>query len=284
MELKITKYQQPAAVEFNYEELTAELKAKLSEYEGLVYTEETIKEAKADRAKLNSLAKALNDERIRLEREYMQPFGDFKAKINELIQLIKAPCGIIDQQVKEYEEACKAKKKEDIEKLFEAECFPEWLDVTLIFDVKWLNASVSLKKVEDDLTTWRKKITEDLETLKTLPEYSFEATESYKKNLDLGSALRTAAQLSDLAKRKAEAEAKKAAEEAKREEETNRRMAENAQNGENQDFNTKVEEVSTENEKAEKRDWVAFKAYLTIYEANMLKSFFERNNIKFERG
>lgn len=75
MELKVNEYQLPEQILFNYEELKAELTEKVQHYETLVYTDDQIKEAKADRATLNKLKKALSDERIRREREYMQPFG-----------------------------------------------------------------------------------------------------------------------------------------------------------------------------------------------------------------
>ena len=81
MELKIEKYNKPQAIEFNFEELKQELAEKVKMYETLVYTDDQIKEAKADRASLNKLKTALNDERLRLEREYMQPFNEFKEKI-----------------------------------------------------------------------------------------------------------------------------------------------------------------------------------------------------------
>ena len=103
MELKINEVQLPEQITFNYEELKQELTEKVSMYETLVYTDEQIKEAKVDKASLNKLKKALNDERIRREKEYMKPFDDFKAKINEIIDIIDKPVALIDKQVKEYE-------------------------------------------------------------------------------------------------------------------------------------------------------------------------------------
>ena len=82
MELKVNEVALPEKITFNYEELKEELQEKAHTYEVIVYDEEQIKEAKADRAKLNNLKKTLNDERIRREKEYMIPFNDFKAKIN----------------------------------------------------------------------------------------------------------------------------------------------------------------------------------------------------------
>lgn len=88
MELKVNEYQLPEQILFNYEELKAELTEKVQHYETLVYTDDQIKEAKADRATLNKLKKALSDERIRREREYMQPFNEFKSRINEILALL----------------------------------------------------------------------------------------------------------------------------------------------------------------------------------------------------
>lgn len=96
MELRVNEVQLPEQITFNYEELKEEIAGKVSHYETLVYTDDQIKEAKADRADLNKFKKALNDERIRREREYMQPFQDFKDKIDEIIAIIDKPIMLID--------------------------------------------------------------------------------------------------------------------------------------------------------------------------------------------
>lgn len=88
MELKVNEVSIPEQITFNYDELKRDLIDKVSTYETLVYTDDQIKQAKADKANLNKLKKALNDERIRREKEYMKPFNDFKSKINEIICII----------------------------------------------------------------------------------------------------------------------------------------------------------------------------------------------------
>ena len=96
MELRVNEVQLPEKIEFNYEELKQELEQKVKYYSTLVYTDEQIGDAKADRSDLNKLKKALNDERIRREREYMQPFHEFKMRINEIIEIIDRPVTLID--------------------------------------------------------------------------------------------------------------------------------------------------------------------------------------------
>ena len=179
MELKVKEVSIPKNITFNYEELKQELTDKVSMYESLVYTDENIKEAKADRANLNKLKKALNDERIRREKEYMQPFNDFKSKINEIISIIDKPVQLIDKQIKTYDEKLKADKENEIMEYWKSEVdadhIPDGMTIDAIFDTKWLNASVSMKVVKEAINTAVDKFKTDMETLSNLPEFGFEA-------------------------------------------------------------------------------------------------------------
>ena len=103
MELQIKAYQaQP--IEWNYEALKTELLSKLEDYKHLQYTAEQITMAKADRANLNNLKKALSDERIRRKKEFLEPFETFEKQVKELCNLIDEPVQLIDTQIKEVEE------------------------------------------------------------------------------------------------------------------------------------------------------------------------------------
>ena len=53
----------PQSIDFNFEEIKSELEEKLIKYKNLVVTEDGIKAAKADKAKLNKLAAAIEDKR-----------------------------------------------------------------------------------------------------------------------------------------------------------------------------------------------------------------------------
>ena len=161
MELKMHEYQLPEKILFNYEELKRELTEKVSHYETLVYTDDQIKEAKADKAALNKLKKALNDERIRREREYMAPFADFKTKINEIIGIIDKPIAVIDTQVRAYEEQQKEDKLKKIKELCGTLAVPEGLSFEKIYNPKWLNASTSMKSIAEQMNAAIEKFHQD---------------------------------------------------------------------------------------------------------------------------
>lgn len=215
MEIKVNEITVPESIDFNYEELKKELTDKVSIYESMVYTDETIKEAKADRVSLNRLKKSLNDERINREREYMKPFTEFKNKVNDLISIIEKPVEAIDRQVKEYEAIKRAERTEQIEDIFESKEHPEWLTLKQIFSDKWLNVSTTLKTIETEMDIELVAINNNLKMLSILPEFSFEAIEVYKYTLDAGKAVSEAQKMSEIAKKKVEMEqAQKELEEA----------------------------------------------------------------------
>ena len=283
MELKINDIQLPDVIQFNYEELKQELTERVQKYETMVYTEDQIKEAKADKANLNKLKKALNDERIKREREYMQPFNEFKTKINEIIAIIDKPVGLIDKQLKEYDEKKKADKRLEIGAHWENTEHPEWLTLARIFDERWLNASYSMRQIREDITGWINRINSELETLQQLDEFSFEAVTEYKRTLDINKAIAEGKRLADIQKRKEEA---KKAEQEKAWEDM-RKADEALANTPMSQYMTPPTEAPKEEQEApatpvEKPQWIAFKANLTVSQAKELKKFFEDRNIEFK--
>ena len=283
MEMKviIDEYQLPQELKFNFEELKTELQAKAKEYEIMTYTEEQLTEAKKDRANLNKLKKALNDERIRREKEYMQPFNEFKSKINEIISIIDKPVAMIDAQVKNYEEKKKEEKQEAINALFNTKEFPKWITVGQIQDKSWLNATTSMKQIDDNMTGWKNRIETEQKTIESLPEFAFEAMEIYKTTLDMAKAIAEGQRLADIQRRKKEAEAAaekiRAEAEARRKEEEARKAAEQAGADMAEGYAAGVKSHPEDNGGA----WIKFEAYLTIPQAQVLREFFIKNGIEF---
>ena len=263
MELKVNEVAIPEKITFNYDELKQELTEKVSMYETLVYTEENIKEAKSDMANLNKLKKALNDERIRREKEYLQPFNVFKAQINEIIGIIDRPITVIDFQVKAYEEKQKQEKRTAIEDLFGTIGFQTFVTLDMIFNDKWLNASTSLKSIEEEMKQLMYRFSTDLLTLNNLPEFGFEAVEVYKITLDINKAISEAQRMSQIAKAKAEKEAEQARLKA------------------DQDATiSKIEQVEPVADAP--KQWIKFQAYMTVEQAKGLGQYMKSAGIEYK--
>lgn len=288
MELRVNEVAIPEKISFNYEELKAELTEKVAFYETLVYTDDQVKDAKADRATLNKLKKTLNDERIRREKEYMQPFNEFKAQVNEIIGIIDKPIAVIDKQVKEFEDQKKANKQNAIEELFATIGFQNFVTLEKIWDPKWLNASVSMKSIEEQMRSRMYEIGDDVLTLHNLPEFGFEATEVYKQTLDINKAIKEAQRMAEIAKAKAEAAAKKKAAEEARKAEEERKAKEIKEEQRvivppepHEQAVTPPEPVQSA-DSTQERMVVRFEVLLTTEDAYALKEFFKSRSIEFK--
>ena len=150
----------------------------------------------------------------------------------------------------------KAEKLEQIQAYYNS-IEPEelhWLGLPAIFNEKWLNASVKISTVETEINAKIDKVEADLATLSKLPDFAFESIEVYKDTLDMNRAISEGQRLADIQKRKAET--------------------------------LKPEPdafpLSNEDVPESPKQWVSFKAFVTVEEALALKDFFNSRKIHFE--
>ena len=285
MELRIEPYNLPEQPQFNYEELEELVQQKMATYEAAVYTDDQMRQAKVDIAALRKLRTALNNERIKQERAYMEPFKQFKEKIDNLIKIIDRPIAAIDKQVKAADERRKAEKQKAIEEFFAGCKFPVAIRLDQIFDPKWLNASCSMETIKEDIMLRMERARNDIAAIRELPEYAFEAEQCYMTTLDLSKALNEAHRLRDMAARKAEAERLKA-ERIAAVEAAEARMKEQQAQIEQQAATVAKSETVEPEPAADPfegvRHWLTFKARMTIEDAKALRSFFVDRGIEFE--
>ena len=266
MEIKVFDYQLPE-IGFNFDELKAEIALSVEKYKTMIYTNDELREAKKDRATLNKLKTALEDECKRRKAEYMKPYEDFKKKVDELCAIIKEPINAIDKQLKEAEDKRKADKRTEIGAYWtqlEKPAALDWLTLPKIFDETWLNATVPIRAIKDEIDGWIYRVETELNTLASLPEFSFEAIETYKITLDLNKAISEGRRLSDIQKRKLEAQQ---AQEAKPLPVADVTPAPQA-----------ITPAATDGPKMK----VSFVAMLTVSQAVELRAFFEERGIEFK--
>ena len=281
MELRINTWKSPEVIDFNFEELKEEITNKSALYKNMVYTDETIKDAKSDRALLNKFKTALEDKRKEVKKQCIEPYNQFEKQIKELVAIIDEPVKLIGEQITEFEDREKAEKHEQIIELFNKAGFQSFVTLEQIYDLKWLNKSVSLKSIEEELTNTVYRIGHDVTTINSLKEYSFEALKHYKKTLDLASAIAEGQRLADIQKRKLEHEAEvKAREELAKKQAEERAKAEAEAN-----LHEELEEVAEEEPQQAvevKRQWIKFVALLSKDDALALKEFCDNRGIEIK--
>ena len=257
LELKIFSPQESGFVpeiKWNNEELKVAIAEKMKEYNGLVFTEETISEGKKDRANLNKLRGAIDDERKRVKKLCMEPCNRFEKEVKEVLALVDEQINAIDVQIKEVEQIKREEKRKAVQELFESIGFQKFVTLEMIWDEKWLNASVTLSKVENQMKETMYRIGEEVGTISRLPEFSFEAMEVYKKTLDLTQAIKKGQELADIQKRKEEALARQKAEEE-------RRKAEEAAAGKESENPEEAADTYNAPKKAEENDYTSCLLY-----------------------
>lgn len=167
MELKVEEIKALEPIKFNYEDIKKWVTEKANDYKSLVYTQEEISVAKSDRATLNKVAKALNDEKIRIKKELLKPFEDFESKCKELQGIIADASNSIDVQIKSFEEKEQNEKKEQIKAVFDAYVgdFKDLIDFDKIFNPRWLNKTYTMKKIEEEINHFIVKADTDLNVI-----------------------------------------------------------------------------------------------------------------------
>lgn len=191
------------AIEFNFDELKTELSTRLEKYNNLTYTEETIKQAKDDRAGLNKFKEAIETRRKEIKNLCLKPYNDFEAKVKELTGLIDQPILAIDSQIKNFDNQRIEAKRVDITDFFNSAIgdLAEILPLEKIFNQKWLNATYKMTTIEKEIVETIGKVKGNLniiEDLKLDPDLALQVKDKYLSTLDFGLAMAEKTRLENL--------------------------------------------------------------------------------------
>lgn len=276
-------------IEWNFEELKQEVTERANDYKSLVYTDDTIKDAKKDRAALNKFSKALEDKRKEVKKMMLEPYTQFESQVKELVAIIGDANMNIDSQVKEYEQRKREEKRQKVQEIYD-EVFGDSDLLSVItwdkaFKESYLNASVTLKSVRTEMTELLERVTNDLKIIDAdMGEYQFEMKEAYLKNFNMTEALSVKQQFEETARRKAEYEARRKAEQeerAARERAEAERIA-NAGVKQEQRIPVSATETCTPSvEQTEEVITIAFKVTGTMEQINGLKKYLIDNKITY---
>lgn len=147
----------------NYDELKEKLALELKKYQGLVFDDEQITEAKKTRASLNKVVTAIDNRRKEEKAIFLKGFEVFEEQTKELTNMIKAVSLEIDNQIKDFEEKEKEKKKIKIANLWTSLRYQK-ITLDKIWNDKWLNKTFTDKQIEEEMQEKIKQIEEDLES------------------------------------------------------------------------------------------------------------------------
>ena len=189
---------------WDFSVLKAELQEYLSQYEGLVYTEETVKDAKKDRTTLNKAKKVVDDARKVYKARCLEPYEAIEPKIKELTELIEERRRQIDDTVKDFERRSKEEKEKEVREYYDriSECFGTNADriYQKIFDPKWTNASTGISKYREAVQIVVASVRSDLDRIAALDTpFGDTLRETYLETLSMDAVLQKDSELKEAA-------------------------------------------------------------------------------------
>lgn len=191
-ELQVIITQEPGRIRFNFEQLKDQLSAKMAQYQGALFTEESKTIARAELASLRKLKESVDKRRKEVKSQCLLPYEQFEAQVKELQAIIDEPIRLIDQQLKEMEAERIRNRREAVRGLWEkmVQDGAEYLPLDDIYEKKWDNATTSLKNIEKDLQALIEKTWQELQILESSQsDVKDEAIGMYKRDRDLAKAL-----------------------------------------------------------------------------------------------
>lgn len=277
-------------IKWNYEEIRNEVLAQSESYATAVYTDDLIKQAKADRAKLNKFVKALKDRRTEVRKKLLAPDEEFGKQVDEIVGIVQKAIINIDTQVKSYEDKLRAEKKEKIKEEYvrmisEADHLREVLPFERVWVPEWANASFTMKKAVEMMAETFKTVQSGLDVIDNSDSpYAGDMKQVFLQTFDIGKAMERRNQLEEEAKRRAAYE-----EERRRQQEERDRQA--AEEARKQALLRQQEPVKPavkqgidaviDNPAPEPRSWIAFEALLNTHQAALLGAFFKNSGIEY---
>ncbi len=285
--LKSVDINLPQEIE-NLEALKAELAPKLDYYNNLVVTEDSIKAAKTDKANLNKLRTAIEDQRKSIKKQYLEPYNLLEAQCKEVVALIDAPIKAIDTQIKAFDEIEKQEKYAALSEAFTALNVPEWIKIEDILNPKWGNKTEKIDSLKAEMADNLKKLTDDFDKLAEMygeREYYLPIVNRFKTTKDFSQTAVYAVQL--------ESEYKKEQERKAKEEELRQQMLKAAESVQNAPEQPEVEQsviippepqtaVNVESEQPEPILKGRFEVECTKSQLIALRDFMKAQGIKFE--
>ena len=168
-ELQLISRQRPGEVVIdNFLEMKDALAQVLARYENVVYTEDMLSDAKADKKELTRLRREIDDRRKEVKKAYLAPYNEFEAQVKELLAMVDAPLDEIKGFVSEMDQREKDAKRSEIWAYYSKQAAPlgdlaqAVFDSPAFFDSKWLNKTTRTK-------TWQEAVDQKIfETARNL--------------------------------------------------------------------------------------------------------------------
>lgn len=221
-------------IESNMKEVKGYVEELNNYYKSVTFTEETLKQAKEEKAKVNKFKAEVADYRKKITAEYNKPIKVFEDTAKETEKLLSETYNTINQQVAGFEEEQKRQKEQEIKEYFEE--YKTANDIDFVnYEQAQINVTLtaSVKSLKEQAKAFIDRIMDDLKLIET-QECKEEILVEYKQNLNVSKSIQEVANRHKLLE-----------EEKKRQEELKNKQLEEAKR--QADISIKEQELATKN-------------------------------------
>lgn len=216
---EIKVFQKAGAVTCDFEGIKTMLNARLNQFRGVLFTEDTKTDAKKTVAEIRKDKKQFLDRIKEVKAEYMRPWDEFNDKAMELADMFDEPINFINAQIEDFENKRKEEKKERISAIY-AEMIPEsdlqsLLPLSRLYNPRWENATFTEKDIKEEMMTKKAMVKSGLTILEAFDSPAkAKALDIFEQTLDVTEAVKYIQQYEAQAKEIRATEADKARAEA----------------------------------------------------------------------
>lgn len=197
-------------IEANFDAVAAWLDKELSPYANMVVTEDTVAEAKSDRAKIRKVKDRIEQYRKEAKNAALAPYNEFEAKCKVLTGKLDAAAENLDVQVKDFERQEAEAKLAEIKEVYlswdndEAKLYRPW---ETIVNVKWANKGYNIDDAKEEVRAALNHAEVDVASIRTMGgDDTPYLLNVYGQTHDMGAVVRAA---SELATTRAQEQARK---------------------------------------------------------------------------
>ncbi len=176
-------------IESNMKEVKSYVENLNNYYKNITFTEETMKEAKDEKSKVNKFKVQVADYRKNIIAEYNKPIRAFEDTAKDTEKLLTETYNTINQQVANYENRQKKIKEQEIKDYFEEYKTANNIDF-ITYEQARINVtlSASVKSLKEQAKQFIDKIVDDLKLIET-QEHKTEILVEYKQTLNVAQSI-----------------------------------------------------------------------------------------------
>lgn len=180
-------------IESNMKDVKGYVQELNNYYKNVIFTEETLQQAKEEKAKVNKFKAQVADYRKNIIAEYNKPIRTFDDTAKETEKLLTETYNTINSQVVNFENEQKNKKEQQIKDYFEEYKIANNIDFVTYEQAKInVTLTASIKSLKEQAKLFIDEIIDDLKLIET-QECKDEILVEYKQNLNVSKSIQDVA-------------------------------------------------------------------------------------------